>query len=519
MRSAIPFLFLPVIVFGVFGCRLKNNPPELISLSDKQALIGQKITLTGHQFGSAPVVLFGVATSVMSASIINHDERTITVKVPYINPGLTQVRVQTDQGTTDPLPFTAQQPGPEIISISPTNGLPGTEVVITGDFLNQIKAIRFGDADATIKDSTVAKLTVLIPAKVVRGHSSLGIETKGGLFTNSFIIAGTPQITSIAPLKTKPGAALIIKGINLSDGVVRVNGRFPDKAQTTVSDTEIRTVVPAETPSGIVTVTVFDNLVATSKDTLQIFQAPVISNVLAQNAVAGDKVIVEGRNLGIVTSLTFGNVAATFRVLSDTQLEAVVPVMASSAAVTVSASSLGGNASASIPLFIYLAPSDVTFTPKRQIRGWSITASGKNFYRITDVRLNGITAPITATTDGTDVTFNVPLTAISGPITIVNRAGLASSVTSLVVVQNPVVTSLLPAKAQAGQRVVLQGDFLLNARIFFAGSLTPAVDDGKTTDNERWIRVPADAQTGPLRLTNETNNPVETIPFTVLPKQ
>lgn len=455
----------------------------------------------------------------MTATIVSNDDSNIKVKVPYLNPGLTQIRVQNDQGTTDPLPFTAQQPGPEVTSITPTNGLPGTTVVITGDFLNQLKRVRFEGVEASIKDSSARSLTVLIPTNAPRGYVSVAIETTGGLFTSSFIIAGTPQITSISPLKTRPGAPLVIKGKNLLDGVVRISGNFPDKAQTTVTDTEIRTVVPTETPSGFVTVTVFDKLVATSTDTLQIFQPPVITYLSQQDAVAGDKLLVEGRNLGAVTSLLFGNVSLPFRTLSDTQLETVVPTLSSSVSVPVSVSSIGGTATASAQVFVYLAPSAVTVAPTRQLRGRIVSISGKNFYRVIEVRFNGVPAPITTgRTEGTEVLVSLPDNATSGPVTVVNRAGTATSVIPLVVVQKAVVSSVLPTKAQAGQRVVIQGDFLLNAQIFFTGSTKAAVDNGKITDTERWVLVPADAQTGPLRIVNETNDPTTPpVSFTVLP--
>lgn len=517
MKPILSFSLFVVLSLGISGCRLRNTPPELISLSLKQAFVGQEITLTGHQFGSAPVVLFGVASSVMSASISSHNENTITVKVPYIAPGITQIRVQTDQGTTDPLPFIAQQPGPQVVAISPTNGLPGTAVVITGDFLNLIKRIRFADVDAVIKDSSAQKLTILIPPNAPRGPQALAIETQGGLFTSSFIVAGTPQITAMSPLKTKPGAPLTIKGINLLDGVVRVNGKFTEKSLTTVTDTEIRTVIPAEATSGVVTVTVFDKLVAISRDTLQIFQQPVVARLSAQDAVAGEKLIIDGRNLGAVTSLSVGSVAASFRVLSDTQLEATVPTLPSSGPVTVSVSSLGGNASGAAPLFVFLAPSAVVVTPARQLPGRFVTISGKNFYRITEVRFNGLVIPVVSRNEGTDLYISLPSNAVSAPVTITNRAGSAVSAVPLVIVQKPIVSDLLPAKASVGQRVVIRGDFLLNAQIFFTGSTKAAVDDGKNTDTERWVLVPADAKTGPLRVINETNDPTNTIPFTVLP--
>lgn len=520
MNVRIPIFSLLGLWSIVTGCRLQKSPPELISISDKQAKVGQPITLTGHQFGSAPVVLFGVASSVVSASINSHDENTITVTVPYIAPGATQVRVQNDQGTTDPLPFIAQQPGPVVTSVTPLNGLPGTAVVLTGDFLNQIKRVQFGGVNASVKDSSARQLTVLIPSGVSRGPSTLALETIGGLYTSTFTIAGTPQITGLSPLKNRPGGALVIKGVNLSDGVVRINGRFPDKAQTTISDTEIRTVVPVETPSGLVTVTVFDRLVATSADTLQIFQPPVITWLWAQDAVAGEKLIVEGRNLSAVTSLSFGSIPAQFRVLKDTQLEAIVPSLTSSTSVTVSVSSIGGTASATTPLFVFLAPSAVVVNPTRQLRGRIVSISGKNFYRVSEVRFNGISAPITSgRTEGTEVLVSLPDNVTSGPVTVVNRAGTAASIVPLIVVLKPVVSSVLPRNVQVGQRVVIQGDFLLNAQIFFTGSTKAAIDDGKISDTERWVLVPADAQTGPLRVINETNETTETAPVTVQPRQ
>ena len=517
MKSLIPLFFLFIFFLGESGCRLKSSPPELISLSVKEANVGDVITLTGHQFGPVPIVLFGAGASAMSASVISSDDNTINVKVPYVAPGITPIRVQTDQGTTDPLSFIVQQPGPVITTVTPANGLPGTSVVITGDFLNQIKRVQFANVDAIIKDSVAQKLTVVVPPNVPRGPILLAIETKGGFLNSNFIVAGTPQITSLSPLKTKPGAQLVIKGVNLLDGLVRVNGKPTEKTLTTVTDTEIRTVIPAEATSGQVTVTVFEKLVATSADTLQIFQAPVVARLSAQDAIGGDKVLIDGRNLGAVSSVTIGNFIATFRVINDTQLEAIVPSPVTSGSVFVTVSSLGGSASSVESLFVYLAPSAVVVTPARQLAGGFVTISGKDFYRVTDVRFNGLSIPIVDRKEGTSLVISLPGTAVSGPVTITNRAGSGISATPLVIIKQAAVSEILPAKAQVGQRVVIRGNFLQDAQILFSGSAKAAVDNGKNTDTERWVLVPADAQTGPLQITNATNTITQTSSFTVLP--
>ncbi len=514
MKSSVHRFFLFSIFLGLFGCRIQKSPPELIKLSASQAFVGQPITLTGYQFGSDPTVTFGMAASAVTAPLISHDESTIQATVPRMAPGQTQIRVQTAEGTSDPLPFTVQQPPPIITAVTPGNGLQGTQIEITGDYLNQIRRIRFDNIDAIVKDSTAQKLTIVVPATVPRGPQALAVETIAGEIVTKFIVAGTPQITAISPLKTKPGAALVVQGKNLTDGLLSINGLVVDKSLTTVTDTEIRTVVPATATSGLVRVTVFELLVATGTDSLKIFQPPFITHLQAPDGIAGDKLIVEGRNLHELTTVSIGNVSVPFRLLSDTQLEATVPALPSSGAVSVSASGIGGSTTATEFFFFYLPPSSLTLNPARQFGGRPLTISGKNLYRITEVRVSGIVVPITSRNEGFDLLVGVPPTAVSGLVTVSSRAGTASA--PLVIVQKAIVTDILPIKARPGDRVVLRGDFLLNAQIFFTGSATVAPEGGKNEDTEHWVLVPADAQTGPLRVVNATNEATTTASFTVL---
>ncbi|MVM38647.1 cell shape determination protein CcmA [Spirosoma sp. HMF3257] len=500
MNSTISLSFAFLVLIGLSGCRVQNSPPELTGLSAKQAFIGDNLTLTGYQFGPDPTVTFGIATSAVTAPISSHDDNTIQLKVPLIAPGPTQIRVRTDEGTSDPLPFDAKQPVPALAAVEPSNGLPGSIVVLTGTYLNQIKRIRFDDVLAEIKDSSAQKLTIVVPSKLPHGPVALAVETTGGTVTSKFIVAGTPKITTISPLKAKPGTELVIQGQNLIDGIVSINGLPTDKALTTVKDTEIRTTIPATATSGLVTVTVFETLVATSTDTLKLIQPPFITNLLALDGIAGDKLLVNGRNLRDITGMTVGNVSATFRIVSDTQLEVTIPALPSSGSVQISASSIGGNTTATDPFFFYLPPSTLVVTPTRQLRGRTLTVSGKNLYRITTVTISGLTVPITSRNEGVDLLIGIPDNAVSGSIVVTSRAGTAS--VPLVVVQPPVVTDILPAKARPGERIVVRGDFLLNAQFFFSGSTTQAADGGKNEDTERWLLVSTDAQSGPLRVVN-----------------
>lgn len=514
MKSTVTRFFLFSTLIGVTSCRVQRSPPELIKLSATQAYVDQGLTLTGYQFGSEPTVTFGMGGGALSAPIRSNDETSIQLTVPRVAPGNTQIRVQTQQGTSDPLPFTVLQPAPIVTAITPANGLQGQLITVTGDYLNQLRRVRFNDIDAIVQDSSTKKITFLVPATVPRGPQPLAVQTIGGEAVNRFIVAGTPQITSLSPLNTKPGAELVIQGKNFSDGIVSINGLTTDKTLTTIKDTEIRTIIPATATSGRVTVQVFETLIATSTDTVKIFQPPFITHLLAQDGIAGDKLLIEGRNMSQLTSVSIGNVPATFRIISDAQIEAVVPALPTSSQVSVTASGTGGSTTATDPFFVYLPPSSLVLNPARQLRGKTLTISGKNLYRITAVSISGIQVPVTSRNEGFDLLVGIPTTAVSGSVTVTSRAGTTSA--PLVIVQKAVVSDVVPLSARPGERVVVRGDFLKDAQIFFTGATAAAVDGGKNEETERWVIVPADAQTGPLRVTNLTTETTTTAVFTVL---
>ena len=524
MKSRFSLLASLFLLLIVSGCRIENNPPELIglttSLTPGRAFVGDEITLTGYQFGADPVVIVGIGAAAVVATIKTKTENSIRAIVPLVSPGPTQVRVRTDQGTSDPLPFEVQQPAPTFADISPGNGLPGTIVVLTGTYLNQLRQVTFRDASfrstvAVVRDSSAGKITVVVPANLPRGPLTILVETAGGVILGNFIVSGTPQISSVSPKVARPDGELVIIGTNLLDAVVRINDQQVDRSRTSVKDTEIRTVVPQFAKSGPVTVTVFDKLTTTSVDTVQVVQPPFITNLGAPDGIAGDKLLLMGLNLRDVSAVSIGSVPAPFKILSDSQIEATVPKLPAPGVVAVAVSGPGGSNTATDPFFYYQAPGDITVTPLRQLRSRTITITGQNLHRITDVRINGQSVPITDGVEGSRLFVNVAADGTSGPVTVVNRAGSATSARPLVVVQRPLIADILPPKAKPGDRVVLRGDFLLNAQVFFSGTSVTAADGGKNEDTEQWVLVPNGAQTGPLRVVNTAGETLTTA-FTVV---
>lgn len=507
---------------GLSGCRVQRYPPELTQALPNKAPIGQEITLSGFQFSDEATVSFGTNGTFFPGIVNSADDEVIRVTVPRMPTGNTQVRVANSEGVTDPILFTILQPLPIVSTVSPTNALPEQTIVITGDFLDQLQWVRFGPGSVNIPEAvrnqsaivTPQSATVTVP-NVPRGPQTLGVETTGGIVSLPFLISGTPEITGFSPKRPRLAEEVAIQGKNLYDGVVRINGLVIPSTKNT--DTELRIAIPANATSGKLSITLYDQLTATTADSVVLALAPTLdpNGFSITEGIQSDRLVINGRNLRDVTGATVGNTPATFRALSDTQLEVTLPARDQTGEVFITLTNLGGSITSTQPLLYYNAPSGLSFSPARTLRGREIVVNGQSVYRITGVAVNGRPAPITSRIESSEIKFTVPADATTGPIVLTNRAGNSTTSRNLIVVLPPIITDLT-RKAIVGNRVVLSGLFLLDANVYFAGSQNPAPNDGRNTDGELWVRVPNDAQTGPVRVVNLAGETTTTVSFTAL---
>ena len=487
------------------GCKVEQFPPELWSVTPNRYEIGRQIELKGAQFGDNPIVTFGQAETAVQATVRSSSDGIVVVLVPRIATGPTQVQVANSQGMTPPLSFTVVQPQPMLTAILPTNAAPGTTIRITGENLDRLQSVRFDTTRAasfTAVSPTEASIT--ISPQQPRGFVTMTVTTEGGQFKVPYLVAGTPEITGFTPKRARAGQEIIVQGRYLTDGVLRINRAAPDPATTRITDTEIRAIIPPDATSGRISVMVFDRLIGLSADSIYVAGAPVLTaNPSLPEGITGEKVLLSGLNLNDITSVTFGNTSAQFRILSDTQIEATVPAGSQSGDLVIKLEGIGGSVSASQPFVYILPPANLVFTPVRRGINKLVSVTGQNLIRIQQITLNGKPAGIHTRTEGTDFQFFIPADGTTGTITATNRAGTATSVRSLTVVQAPVVTDY-PRRLAAGGRMVIKGNWLRDAVVQFTGSANPATNDGRNEDTEIWVRVPEDAQPGQFRLINDS---------------
>lgn len=345
--------------------------------------------------------------------------------------------------------FTAPQL-PIITSFTPSMGVVGTSVTITGSNFSGATSVKFNNTTATqfTVDSTT-QITATVPVGATTG--AISVTTAGGTnqSINSFIVAIPPTINSFTPLHGVEGTSVTINGSNLSS-VTNVSFNGVTASFNINSNTSITTTVPVGATTGKISVT---NAATTVQSGSTFKVLPAITSFNPNSGARGSTVVISGTTLGGVTAVKFNNVSTTFTINSTTQLTATVPNTATTGKISITNPDTTITSASNFT--VVLPPTISTFSPLSGGVGTIVTINGTNLTGITDVSFNGVTAtnitPVTANTIKATVAPNTT----TGKITVTNAGGTATSVNSFKI--TPKIESFSPASGLVGSSVTITG--------------------------------------------------------------
>jgi uncharacterized repeat protein (TIGR03803 family) len=193
-----------------------------------------------------------------------------------------------------------------------------------------------------------------------------------------------------------------------------------------VSNTLLTTVVPNGALTGPVTVTTFTTSYKSNQNYLVV---PQLTTVSPTSGIVGSTVTLTGVSLTQTSSVTIGGKAATFKVVSDTQVTATVPAGAKTG-LNISAKTAGG--SATIGPFAVL-PNITSFTPTSGSVGTTVTVKGTTFTGTSKIAFGGVDATSFEVINDSEVAATVPSGAQTGPIQVTTPGGTRASKTSFTV--------------------------------------------------------------------------------------
>jgi hypothetical protein len=319
---------------------------------------------------------------------------------------------------------------PHITSLSPTSGITGSVVRITGSGFIGTKIVQFGSLVAKFTVRSATQILATVPNGASTGQVSL--RTASGLATSTQTFTPTLSITGLSPPSGPFGTLVTITGVGFnSSSTVAFNGISATNVAHD-SSTQLKAVVPSAATTGPVTVTNSSTPTGTvqsaSSYAVTPHIAPTITSFTPTSGLTGIPVTITGSHFSGASNVSFGTKAATFSILSDTQIRTTVPNGALAAKISVTtAAGTGASTSNFSPTLSITA-----FSPTSGTAGTTVTITGVGFNSSSTVKFHGLAASSVTHVSSTQLKATVPATTTgtTGPITVTNSLGAVGTVSS-----------------------------------------------------------------------------------------
>jgi len=317
--------------------------------------------------------------------------------------------------------------------------------------------------------------------------------------TASFVLK--PVITSFAPATGRIRSTVTITGKGFTGATSLTFGGHDAASFHVASDTKITAVVPDNATTGAIHVTAPGGDFGSAGGFTVKWIAPTIGSFSPAKAGAGATVTLIGTGFFGASAVVFhGNPAATFTVVGDTKITAVVPANSSSTG-QITLTTAGGLATSKTSFTFLSAPAISNFTPGHAAFGAVITITGSHFTGTTAVSFNGGAAKFKVASD-TQITATVPTTANTGAIAITNGGGATQTAADFTLDWiTPVVSSFTPAKGPILSTVTITGSHFTRASSVSIGG-HPSPSFKILSDTKITAVVPYNAVTGNVYVGN-----------------
>ena len=372
--------------------RLQITSPYLTRISPTRAKTGDRLTLTGGNFGTrrgTGYVFFTSNVRPSAADYVSWSNSRIVVKVPA-RARSGSVQVTTSNGTSGTKRLQIESRSPQITSVSPRQVQYNQVVTVTGSNFGSSRGsstVRVGSVvipSSALASWTNTRIRFRVPTNVRSGNVT--VRTSAG--TSNAIRLGiiSPYLASVSPSRVKSGDRLTLTGANFrsrrgsSYVLFAPNVRPSSGDYVTWSPSRIVVKVPARARSGNVKVVTGDGTSGTKRIVVE-SASPRITSVSPRQVQYNQVVTVTGSNFGSSrgsSTVRVGSVAIPSSALAswtNTRIRFRVPTNMRSGNVTVRTSAGTSNA---IRLGI-ISPYLASVSPSRVRPGDRLTLTGANF--------------------------------------------------------------------------------------------------------------------------------------------
>ena len=422
---------------------------------------GGVLRFLGSGMDKVTAVVIPGCDDITDIEVVSDTEIRVTVP-QTAQPGLVVLKTpKGDITTKTELTFTEPI---ALEAFAPAEVKPGSELTITGEYLNLIKEVIFADEVTVPADEFVSQsrqeIKVIVPDSAQTGKFILsdGAEIPNWIYSEGELEVTLPSVE--APLDLvdkKPGDVIRVSGKNF-DLVKKVQMPNGDEVEFTMTASsegdELTFTLPDNVSDGEVTV-------LPASDVKVVVATVVVatpSNVVAVPAVnlrGGDMITLKGTNMDLVTDVTFPGVeeAVGLESQNSTEIKVLMPAAAISGDLQLNTNS--GKATA---VSIATAkPENISYSAATAPAGEALTVKGINMDVVSAVVFSGNVEVTVSDATATAISLTVPTTAETGALLLKMANGESVEAPSLTI-EKPVCAYLpaLPDKLVRGRIVELE---------------------------------------------------------------
>jgi len=315
----------PITVQGPGGQYVSSNSfgiePVIDSFDPIAGTVGTLVVVNGQNFAEVTNVNFAGVT----ASFTKTGPDQIQALVPF---GATNgaLQVISSAGTNSSATnFTVTFGIPLITGFNPSNGLPGSEVLLSGVHFAGVSNVTFNGVDAlSFGVTSDSQISAHVPTEGTTGL--ITVFGPAGTNTSTNLFYYPPRMTSFIPLRAVVGGTVTIHGTNFTDATqVLFSGAENTKIDasfTAVSDLELTAVVPSNIIDGVVTVVTPGGAIVSTEDFVLLARLDSFSPPWAP---ASSTVTINGLNFEKVSFVRINGNNANFIIHSSTLITTQIP--------------------------------------------------------------------------------------------------------------------------------------------------------------------------------------------------
>jgi hypothetical protein len=481
--------------------------PVITNFTPNQGLPASTVALTGQYFTGVNSVTIGGNP----VAFTFHNDGSVDFTVPPAS-GDGTIRLRTPAGTASTGTFSF--PAPSISGFSPTQGIVGTSVVITGNHFLQASVVKFGGVAATAYTvDSDTQITATVPNGAPSGP--ITVTVPGGTATSAtgFHVIGSPTISDFNPKTGVVGTSVVITGTNFTGATDVLFNGISATSFTVDSDTQTTAQAPGGSSTGKITVKGAAGDAVSSADFTLAF-APSITSFSPTSGPTGTLVTIVGTHFTGATGVSIGGVAAAgFSIVDDSTITATVAPTALTDLVSVTTGFGTADSSVLSPKNFTVIPLPVItgMSPNTGVHGTTVVITGTGLSGATAVKFGTISAPFTVDSD-TQITATAPAGVITAGVTVSTPGG--TSAPSTFTVPGPSITSFTPAVGLSGTVVTLTGSGFTDAtNAAFNG--TAAASFTVLSDTAMTVTAPVGVSAGKITVATLAGSATSATDFTL----